>query len=58
MTKTQCVDCQHEATHQVWWPKRPEGPYPVCDMCFHHSIKNRGATEYVPELTLQEGNND
>lgn len=43
-----CEDCEAPATKQVFWT-RPEGPYHMCDMCAHHSVKNRNAIEVVTE---------
>lgn len=46
-----CIDCPSpEATRWVGWEGRTEGPYPMCDMCTHHSVKNRGAVDIGPYI--------
>ncbi len=40
-----CEDCGNGLPIAwVGWPKRGEGPYAMCQMCTHHSVKNRNAT--------------
>lgn len=41
-----CEDCDTvliDTPSFVHWPDRKEGPYKMCDVCTHHSVKNRGA---------------
>ncbi len=42
---TSCIDCQHPATRWIGFEGRIEGPYPACDMCTHHTVKNRGGVD-------------
>lgn len=42
------LPCNRPATRMIGWPERGEGPYRMCDMCAHHNVKNRNATDLGP----------
>jgi hypothetical protein len=37
----------------VGWSIRREGPYLMCPMCVHHSVRNRGAFSHPDKATAQ-----
>lgn len=50
LTHEKYVPCNKSATKTVGF--KGEGPYRMCEMCAHHNIYNRGATDmgpYIPE---------